>query len=141
MGWPLKTLMWRTCMNPNEMRRSCKYSHVHTAAALLSQARTALAAGRMDGAKSLVQAVLRRLPRSCEALGIGAAADFRAGRLAEAAMAFGQIYALLRARRTATPAALAQAAHNLATVLDESGDAVNAEAAYREALALQPDRA
>lgn len=112
-----------------------------TMATPLSLARTALDAGRLDEAKGLAQAALRRSPHHCDALGIGAAADFRAGRLAEAATAFGQIYALLRARQTVTPATLAQAAHNLATVLDESGNAVSAEAVYREALALQPARA
>ena len=115
--------------------------HVPTMAALLSQARAALAVGRMDEAKELAQAALRRVPQSREALEIGATADLQSGRLAEAAAAFRQALASLRGSGTATPSMLAQALHHLATALDKSGDAAGAEAAYREALALQPDRA
>lgn len=118
-----------------------RYPATQTMAGLLSQAKAALAAGRLDEAKGLAQAALRRVPHSCEALGIGAVVDLQSGRLAEAAVGFRQVQALLRSRLTATPPVLAQAAHNLATVLDESGDASAAEAAYREALALQPERA
>lgn len=116
-------------------------SPVPTMAALLSQAHAALAAGRMDEAKELAQAALRRVPQSREALGIGAMVDLQSGRLAEAAAAFRQVLVLLRGSGTATPSMLAQALHHLATALDQSGDVAGAEAAYREALALQPDRA
>lgn len=106
----------------------------------IEQAHAALAAGKLDDARSLAKAVQATLPGNISAQGIIAATYYEQGRYEEAAAAFRQALALMRAKPSPSLEDLAQYEHNLATALENTGDRVNAEKHYRQALLEQPDR-
>jgi len=98
-----------------------------------------LNSGRLDEARGIAQAILAAKPEQISALSILGASDYRQGRLAEAIQGFRRVHEILQANTGTTPEQLAQAAHNLASALDEHGELASAEAAYRDALLHTPD--
>ncbi|MEJ0016874.1 MAG: tetratricopeptide repeat protein [Acetobacteraceae bacterium] len=99
-------------------------------AAAIARLQALFVSGALADAQALAQALLEQDPANAEAWHVLGLAAYRGGRVEEA---------LTLLRRSLALAASAPAWSNLGAVLRAAGRPADAEAAYRQALGLQPD--